>query len=126
MSSITPSLDLADQSQFPNTEIDTRTPSRQVTLSKLPGDTSDDKSPGGDREQPGTGKMSQDPESPELPETEYTFDFRPDTSSEGSNPRDHEPTPSPARNEGFPKYCIDEFNDPTTWMYTYSSESPVA
>ena len=49
--------------------------------SKLPGTSKDDKSPGGDREQPGTGKMSQDPESPELPESEYHFDFRPDTSS---------------------------------------------
>jgi hypothetical protein len=57
--------------------------------SKLPGDINDDKSPGEDREQPGTGKMSQDPESPELPESEYHFDFRPDTSSEGSNPKDH-------------------------------------
>ena len=51
-----------------------------------------------------TGKMS--------PEPEYAFDFRPDTSSEGSNPKDHEPIPSPERNEGYPKYFIDEFNDP--------------
>jgi hypothetical protein len=64
----------------------------QTSDSKLPGDTSDDKSPGEDTEQPGTGKMSQDPESPELPEPEYTFDFRPDTSSKGSNPNDHEPS----------------------------------
>ncbi len=71
----------------------------------------DTSSRGPNPEQPGTGKMSQDPESPELPEAEYTFDFRPDTSSEGSNPKDHEPILSPARNEGFPKYCIDELND---------------
>ena len=58
--------------------------------SKLPGDINDDKSPGEETEQPGTGKMShQDPESPELPESEHHFDFRPDTSSEGSNPADH-------------------------------------
>jgi hypothetical protein len=59
----------------------------QTSDSKLPGDINDDKSPGGDIEQPGTGKMSQDPEILEPPESEYTFDFRPDTSSEGSNPR---------------------------------------
>ncbi len=62
--------------------------------SKLPGNVKDDKSPGGDREQPGTGKMNQDPESPELPESEYHFDFRPDTNSEGSNPADREPIPN--------------------------------
>jgi len=55
--------------------------------------------------------MSQDPESPEIPESEYHYDFRPDTSSEGSNSADHEPIPN-ERNEGYPKVCIDEFNDP--------------
>jgi hypothetical protein len=55
--------------------------------------------------------MSQDPESPELPESEYHFDFRPDTSSEGSNPADYEPIPD-VRNENYPKYSIDEFDDP--------------
>ena len=64
------------------------------------------------REQPGTGKMSQDPECFELPESECHFDFRPDKSSEGSNPKDHEPIPSPVRNGEYPKYFIDEFNDP--------------
>jgi hypothetical protein len=54
--------------------------------------------------------MSQDPESPELPESEYIFDFRPDTSSEGANPKDHEPIPSPARNEEYPKYFIDKYS----------------
>jgi hypothetical protein len=58
------------------------------------GDIHDNKSPGEDTEQPGTGKMSRDPESPELPESEYHFDFRPDTSSEGSDPADHEPIPN--------------------------------
>ena len=54
--------------------------------------------------------MSQYPESSELPESECHYDFRPDTSSEGSNPVDHEPIPN-ERNEGYPKFCIDEFND---------------
>ena len=70
--------------------------------SKLPGDINDDKSPGEDRGQPDTGKMS--------PESEYHFDFCPDTRSEGSNPADHEPIPN-VRNEGYPKYFIDEFED---------------
>jgi hypothetical protein len=52
----------------------------------------------------------QDPQSHELPESEYHFDFRPDTSSEGSNPADHEPIPN-ERNEEYPKFCIDEFED---------------
>jgi hypothetical protein len=91
---------------------DRHSQSELASDSKLPGDINDDKSPGEDREQPGTGKMSQDSVSPELPESEYAFNFRPDTSSEGSNPKDHKPIPLPARNEGFPKYCIDEFNDP--------------
>ena len=51
--------------------------------------------------------MSSEPESPELQDH---FDFRPDTSSSGSNPADYEPIPN-ERNEGFPKYCIDEFDD---------------
>ena len=86
--------------------------------SKLPGTSKDDKSPGGDREQPGTGKMSQDPESPELPESEYHFDFRPDTSSEGSNPADHEPIPN-EHNEGYPKFCINEFEDTKDYLGVY-------
>jgi hypothetical protein len=87
--------------------------------SKLPGDINDDKSPGEDREQPGTGKMSQDPpESPELPESEYHIDFHPDTSSEGSNPEDHEPITN-ERNEGYPKFCIDEFEDTEDTMKVY-------
>ncbi len=45
------------------------------------------------------------------PESEYHIDFRPDKSSEGSNPADHEPIPD-VRNEHYPKYFIDEFNDP--------------
>ena len=78
--------------------------------SKLPGHIKDDKSPGGDREQPGNGNMGQDQETPELPESGYHFDFRPDTSSEGSNPADHEPIPN-VRNAYYPKFCIDEFED---------------
>ena len=66
---------------------------------KHPGNVKDDKSPGGDREQLGTGKMSSEPESPELPDN---FDFRPDTSSDGSNPADHEPIPN-ERNKYYPK-----------------------
>ena len=42
--------------------------------SKLPGPIKNDKSPVEDSEQPGTGKMS--------PESEYHFDFRPDTSTD--------------------------------------------
>ena len=34
----------------------------------------------------------------------------PDTSSEGSNPADHEPIPN-VRNAYYPKFCIDEFED---------------
>jgi hypothetical protein len=83
--------------------------------SKIPGPIKDDKSPGGDREHLGTGKMSSEPESPELPDH---FDFRPDTSSSGSNPADHEPIPN-ERNEGFPKYCIDEFEDLEDHMKAY-------
>ena len=58
--------------------------------SKLPGNIKDDKSPGGDREQLGTDKMSSEPESPELPDH---FDFRPDTSTQrrlqSRRPRTH-------------------------------------
>jgi hypothetical protein len=56
-------------------------------------------------EQPGTGKMN--------PESEYHFDIRPDTSSEGSNPADHEPIPN-VRNEYYPQYFVDEFEEPKT------------
>ncbi len=91
---------------------DRHSETEQTSDSKLPGDINDDKSPEVPRgRQSGSGKMSQDPETPELPESEYHFDFRPDTSSEGSNPADHEPIPN-ERNEGYPKFCIDEFNDP--------------
>jgi hypothetical protein len=60
-------------------------------------------SSGPNSEQPGTEKMS--------PESEYHSDFRPDTSSEGSNPADNEPIPD-VRNEYYPKYFIDDFDDP--------------
>ncbi len=59
--------------------------------SKLPGPIKDNKSPEGDIEHLGTGKMSSEPESPELQDH---FDFRPDTSSSGSNPADYEPIPN--------------------------------
>ena len=59
--------------------------------------------------------MSPEPESPELPDH---FDFRPDTSSEGSNPADHEPIPN-ERNEGYPKFCIDEFEDTEDYLGVY-------
>jgi hypothetical protein len=59
--------------------------------------------------------MSSEPESPELPDH---FDFRPDTSSSGSNPPDHEPIPN-ERNEGFPKFFIDEFEDLDDHMKAY-------
>ena len=78
--------------------------------SKLPGPIKDDKSPGEDSEQPGTGKMS--------PESEYHFDFRPDTSSKGSNPANHEPIPN-ERNERYPKFCIDEFEDTEDYLGVY-------
>ena len=104
---------------------DRHSETEQTSDSKLPGDINDDKSPGEDTEQPGTGKMSQDPESPELPESEYTFDFRPDTSSEGSNPTDHEPIPLPERNEGIRSSASTSSMIPTIWTYTYSTESQV-
>ena len=66
-------------------------------------------------EQLGTGKMSSEPESPELPDN---FDFRPDTSSDGSNPADREPIPN-ERNAYYPKYCIDEFEDLDDYMSVY-------
>ena len=59
--------------------------------------------------------MSSELESPELPDH---FDFRPDTSSNGSNPADYEPIPN-VRNAGYPKYCIDEFEDLDDYMKTY-------
>jgi hypothetical protein len=63
----------------------------------------------------GTGKMSSEPESPELPDN---FDFRPDMSSEGSNPTDREPIPN-ARNVYYSKFCIDEFEDLEDYMSAY-------
>ena len=51
--------------------------------------------------------MSSEPASPDPPDF---FDFRPDPSSEGSNPADHEPIPE-ERNKDYPKYAIDEFWD---------------
>jgi hypothetical protein len=106
--------------------------------SKLPGPVKDDKPPGGDREHHGIGKTNFDkrkryfkiktfiselpelpihsePKSPELPDL---FDFCPDTSSSGSDPADHHPIPN-ERNEGFPKYCIDEFDDLKDHMKAY-------
>ena len=60
--------------------------------------------------------MSSEPESPELPDN---FDFRPETSSEGSNPADREPIPN-ARNAYYPKFCIvDEFEDLEDYMSAY-------
>ena len=56
-----------------------------------------------------------EPKSPELPDH---FDFRPDTSSEGSNPADHEPIPN-ERNDGYPKFSIDEFEDLEDYMKVY-------
>ncbi len=79
--------------------------------SKLPGPIKDDKSPGEDSEQPGTGKMS--------PESEYHFDFRPDTSSEGSNPADREAIPNEI-NAYYPKYFIDEFEDTEDYLSVYA------
>jgi hypothetical protein len=91
--------------------------------SKLPGTSKDDKSPGGDREQPGTGKMSQDPESPELPESEYHFNFRPDTS----------PRIRQCRTLGTLR-CVRsvsvrglrDWTPKTIWAYTFDTESLVA
>ena len=82
--------------------------------SKLPEPTKDNKSPGGDREQHGDAKISE-PSSQDLPDF---GDFRPDTSSEGSNPADHEPIPN-VRNEYYPKYFIDEFEDLEDTMKVY-------
>jgi hypothetical protein len=63
--------------------------------------------------------MSQDQETPdELPESECNFDFRPDTSTEGSNPTDHEPIPN-VRNAHYPKFCIDEFEDTEDYLGVY-------
>ena len=53
--------------------------------------------------------MSSEPASPDPPDF---FDFRPDPSSEGSNPADYEPIPE-ERNKDYPKYAIDEFWDDT-------------
>ena len=83
--------------------------------SKLPGPIEDDKSPGGDREHLGTVKMSSEPGSPELPDH---FDFRLDTSSDGSNPADHEPIPN-ERNKYYPKYFVDEFENLDDYMSVY-------
>ena len=52
------------------------------------------------------------------PESEYHFDFRPDTSSEGSNPADRELIPN-VRNEYYPKYFIDEFEETEDYMGIY-------
>ena len=52
------------------------------------------------------------------PESEYHFDFRPDTSSEGSNPADRETIPN-GRNEYYPKYFIDEFEDTEDYLSVY-------
>ena len=104
--------------------------------SKLPGPVKDDKPPGGNREHHGIGETNFDkrkryleiktflselpnhsePKSPELPDH---FDFRPDTSSSGSNPADHEPIPN-ERKEGFLKFCIDEFEDLEDYMKVYA------
>ena len=59
--------------------------------------------------------MCSEPESPELPDN---FDFRPDTSSDGSNPADHEPIPN-ERNKYYPKYFIDEFENLDDYMSVY-------
>ena len=59
--------------------------------------------------------MSSEPESPELPDH---FDFRPDTSSDGSNPADHEPIPN-VRNAYYPKFYIDEFEYTGDTMKAY-------
>ena len=74
--------------------------------------SSDSKLPEPNKENIGAGKMSSEPESPDLPDH---FDFRPDTSSEGSNAADHEPIP----NARYPKYCIDEFEDLEEYMKAY-------
>ncbi len=70
----------------------------------------DTSSSGPNPEQPGTEKMS--------PESEYHFDFRPDTSSEGSNPADYEPIPIEC-NKGYPKFRIDEFEYTEDTMRAY-------
>ena len=59
--------------------------------------------------------MSPEPESPELLDH---FDFRPDTSSSGSNPANYEPIPN-EHNEYYPKYFIDEFEELDDYMKTY-------
>jgi hypothetical protein len=83
--------------------------------SKLTEPIKDDKSPDDDKEHLGTGKMSSEPDSLELPDH---FDFRPDTSSSGSNPADYEPIPN-ERNEYYPKRCIDEFEDLDDYTKAY-------
>ena len=59
--------------------------------------------------------MSSESESPKLPDH---FDFRPDTSSSGSNPADYQPIPN-ERNEYYPKHSIDEFEDLDDYMKAY-------
>ena len=97
--------------------------------SKLPGTVKDDKPPGGDREHHGIGETNFDKKKryleikvflsePKSPELSDHFDFRPDTSSSGSNPADHQPIPN-ERNEGFPNVCIDQFQDLDDHMAKY-------
>ena len=105
------------ESQFPllARQSDPERSSNPATLSSQNLPIKDDKSPDDDKEHRGTNKMSSEPESPELPDH---LDFRPDTSSSGSNPADYEPIPN-ERNKHYPKYGIDEFEDLHDCMKTY-------
>ena len=87
------------------------------TRRSIPVPTKDDKSPGSDREQHGDAKMSSEPTSPDPPASDF-FDFRPDPSSEGSNPTDYEPMPE-ERNKDYPQYAIDEFWHDTDYTQAY-------
>jgi hypothetical protein len=114
--------DKHDDPPLPATTSNTRrsfpVPKYEDRHSESESGSKDDKSPGGDREQPGTGKMS--------PESEYHFDFRPDTSSESSNPAEREPIPN-ERNEGYPQFCIDEFEDTEDYLNdTFDTASQLA
>jgi hypothetical protein len=59
--------------------------------------------------------MSFEPKSPESP---WYFGMCPEADSSDSNPAEHEPIPN-ERNEYYPKYFIDEFENLDDYMKTY-------
>ena len=68
----------------------------------------DDESSDDGKKHRGTGKMSSS--DPKSSESIWHFDMCPDASSSDSNPADNEPIPN-ERNEYYPKYFVDEFEN---------------